>query len=109
MYFTLSQGNNVKQEMSPVHFHTLYMRRGEQAWASILNLKRLFGPKGGHVGANGYTGSQLYCQVAFGKTFRPYPPRFLLPRLPEVNIEEQVHFIYYQCPLIIGLPRPIWK
>ena len=53
-----SQGNNVKQEMSPVHFHTLYMRRGEQAWASILNLKRLFGPKGGHVGANGYTGSQ---------------------------------------------------
>ena len=37
-----------------------------------------FGPKGGHFGANRYTGSQLYCQVAFGKTFRPYPPRFLL-------------------------------
>ena len=38
-------------------------------------------PKGGHVGANGYTGGQFYCQVAFGKTFPPYPP-FLLPRVP---------------------------
>ena len=49
---------------------------GVGSWGSCWI--RLFWPKGGHFGANGYTGSQLYCQVAFGKTFRPYPPRFLL-------------------------------
>ena len=37
---------------------------------------------GGHIDANGYTGSRFYCQVAFGKTF---PPLSTIP--PSANTQ----------------------